>query len=98
MAQNTKNTKSTSSANIREFVLAVCLVVFGCVLLSFGFAVSPTGVIDPTVLAAFGEICTLVGAILGYNYAAQKKVDKVKSDLYREMLNKEENEDEDTNR
>nr|DAL53547.1 MAG TPA_asm: hypothetical protein [Caudoviricetes sp.] len=90
-----KNTKITGSANIREFVLAVCLVAFGCVLLSFGFAVNPTGVIDVSVLTAFGEICTLAGAILGYNYAAQKKFDKVKSDLYREMLNKEEDEDTD---
>lgn len=87
--------RNPESVNVREFVLAVCLVVFGCVLLAFGFAVNPTGVIDATVLTAFGEICTLVGAILGYNYAAQKKVDKVKTDLYKEMLKKEENEDTD---
>lgn len=47
--------------------------LFGCSLLLAGFIVSPTGVIHNSVLAAFGEICTMVGAILGINYASHKK-------------------------
>lgn len=69
----------------RQFVLAVCLICFGCMLLVAGFIVSPTGVIHGSVLAAFGEICTLVGAILGINYASHKKVEQIKEDLYEQI-------------
>lgn len=69
----------------RQFVLAVCLICFGCGLLVAGFIVNPTGAIHGSVLAAFGEICTLVGAILGINYASHKKVEKIKEDLFNEI-------------
>lgn len=69
----------------RQFILAVCLIIFGCILLLAGFIVSPTGVIHGSVLAAFGEICTMVGAILGINYASHKKIEKIKEDLYDEI-------------
>lgn len=68
----------------REFYLAVVLVVFGCCLLTAGFIVNPAGVIDTSVLTAFGEICTLVGAILGINYASNRKVDAVRRKLQEE--------------
>lgn len=76
--------------NERQFILAVCLIIFGCILLLSGFIVSPTGVIHGSVLAAFGEICTMVGAILGINYASHKKIEKIKEDLYDEITKGEE--------
>lgn len=41
------------------------MVLFGVVLTTIGFFVPPTGVIDPTVLTAFGEILTFAGALTG---------------------------------
>lgn len=64
-----------------EFYLAVVLIVFGCGLLVAGFIVSPTGEIHSSVLTAFGEICTLVGAILGINYASGRKVEKIRREI-----------------
>ncbi len=51
-----------------QIFLAVMLVIFGVVLISAAFFVPPTGVIDPTVLTAFGEILTFAGAIIGIDY------------------------------
>ena len=51
-----------------QIFLAVMLVIFGVVLISAAFFVPPTGVIDPTILTAFGEILTFAGAIIGIDY------------------------------
>ena len=48
--------------------LAVILVLFGIGLIIAAFAVPPTGVIDPTVLTAYGETLTFVGALMGLDY------------------------------
>lgn len=40
----------------------------GLVLLFSGFWVNPTGVIHPSVLTAFGEALTFVGAIWGIDF------------------------------
>ena len=48
-----------------QLCLATLTVVFGCVLIGAAFLVPPQGVIDPTVLAAFGEILTFAGALTG---------------------------------
>ena len=48
--------------------VAVILVSFGVLLIIAAFIVPPTGVIDPTVLTAFGEILTFAGAIIGIDY------------------------------
>lgn len=43
--------------------ISVILMLAGLVLLFSGFWVSPAGVIHPSVLTAFGEALTFVGAI-----------------------------------
>jgi len=48
--------------------VAVFLVAFGVILIIAAFIIPPTGVIDPTVLTAFGEILTFAGAIIGIDY------------------------------
>ena len=48
-----------------QLCLATLTVVFGCALIGAAFVVPPSGVIDPTVLAAFGEILTFAGALIG---------------------------------
>lgn len=67
-----------------RLMIATILVIVGCGLLIAGFIVPPLGIIDGSVLIAFGETSTFVGAILGidYNYKYQiyknKLVDKLK--------------------
>lgn len=67
-----------------RLMIATILIIVGCGLLIAGFIVPPLGIIDSSVLIAFGETSTFVGAILGidYNYKYQiyknKLVDKLK--------------------
>lgn len=60
------------SLNVR-LVVAVILTIVGSGLLIAGFIVPPVGVIDSSVLVAFGETSTFVAAVLGidYNYKYQ---------------------------
>ena len=48
-----------------QFWLAVALVCFGVVLLIVAFCLPPAGLIDPTVLTAYGETLTFAGALIG---------------------------------
>lgn len=67
-----------------RLMIATILTIVGCGLLIAGFIVPPLGIIDGSVLIAFGETSTFVGAILGidYNYKYQiyknKLVDNLK--------------------
>nr|DAM28811.1 MAG TPA: Neurensin [Caudoviricetes sp.] len=49
------------------------LIVVGCCLLIAGFIVPPMGVIDSSVLVAFGEILTFAGTSLGIDYKYKSK-------------------------
>ena len=59
-----------------QIFLAVLLVFFGVILITAAFFVQPMGVIDPTVLTAFGEILTFAGAVIGIDYKHRIKNDK----------------------
>lgn len=52
----------------KQLRLAVFLTVSGIGLLVAGFTVPPLGVIDSSVLVAFGEVMTFAGALLGLDY------------------------------
>lgn len=56
-----------------RLAVAVILTIVGSGLLIAGFIVPPLGIIDSSVLVAFGETSTFVAAILGidYNYKYQ---------------------------
>lgn len=58
-----------------QLICAVVLIALGACLLVAGFCVPPTGVIDNSVLVAFGEILTFVGSLFGidYHYKYKKK-------------------------
>lgn len=58
--------------NLR-LIVAVVLTIVGSGLLIAGFIVPPLGIINSSVLVAFGETSTFVAAILGidYNYNYQ---------------------------
>lgn len=49
-------------------MLAMALVAVGVLLIFTSFAVPPIGVIDPSVLAAFGEMLTFSGSLIGIDY------------------------------
>ena len=51
-----------------QILLALLLVCFCVFLITAAFFVPPMGVIDPTVLTAFGEILTFAGAVIGIDY------------------------------
>lgn len=54
--------------------LAILLVVCGMVLLYMGFWVTPRGEIHSSVLIAYGEVMTFVGALIGIDYAARERI------------------------
>lgn len=56
--------------------MAVVLVIFGIVLIVASFIVPPLGVIDSSVLVAYGETLTFVGALVGVDYSYKYKVHK----------------------
>ena len=56
-----------------QLALAVLMAVFGCVLITVSFFVDPRGEIHPSVLAAFGEILTFAGTVLGIDYKYRSK-------------------------
>lgn len=58
-----------------QLLLALLLVIVGCGLLIAGFIVAPLGIIDSSILVAFGETSTFAGAIMGvdYHYRVVKK-------------------------
>lgn len=57
-----------------QLIAAIILVVVGCTLLVLGFIVPPLGVIDSSVLVAFGETCTFAGALFGVDYHYRYKM------------------------
>lgn len=57
-----------------QLIISALLVVVGCGLLIAGFCVPPIGVIDSSILVAFGEILTFVGAIFGIDYTYKYKI------------------------
>lgn len=57
-----------------QLAISALLVVVGCGLLIAGFLVPPIGVIDHSVLIAFGEILTFVGAVFGIDYTYKYKI------------------------
>lgn len=56
--------------------IAILLTVSGIVLLFSGFWVAPEGVIDSSVLVAFGEVMTFAGALFGVEYSYKMKNEK----------------------
>lgn len=56
-----------------RLALAILLVVGGMTLLYMGFWVMPVGEINSSVLVAYGEVMTFVGALIGIDYVARER-------------------------
>lgn len=63
-----------------QLITAMALVIVGCGLLISGFIVAPTGIIDGSVLTAFGESCTFAGALFGIDYTYRYKIKNISKD------------------
>ena len=61
-----------------QLIVACLLVVLGAGLLIAGFIVPPVGIIDNSVLVAFGEIATFAGSLFGIDYHYRYKITKDK--------------------
>ena len=72
---NNKKPRYTKKHTL-QLVCAVALVIVGSGLLISGFIVPPAGEIHPSVLIAFGEILTFVGALFGIDYHYKAKAIK----------------------
>lgn len=57
-----------------QLIISALLIIVGCGLLIAGFCVPPVGIIDGSILIAFGEILTFVGAIFGIDYSYKIKI------------------------
>ena len=69
-----KNIKSIHERKLTlQLILAVCMSIFGCFLIIAAFIIPPTGEIHASVLAAFGEILTFAGAVMGIDYSYKFK-------------------------
>ena len=65
--------KNPANNHLVQLLSAILMIVIGCGLLIAGFVVPPLGVIDSSVLIAFGEILTFVGALFGIDYHYKSK-------------------------
>lgn len=68
-------TDKQKSLNIR-LAVAVFLVILGCALLIAGFIVPPLGIIDSSLLVAYGEVSTFAGSLFGVDYRYKYKMYK----------------------
>lgn len=61
-----------------RLLIATILTIIGSGLLIAGFTVPPLGVINSSVLVAFGETSTFVAALLGIDYKYKYQIYKNK--------------------
>jgi len=59
-----------------QLITACLLTVAGCIILFMGLLIPPSGIIDGSVLVAFGEIMTFAGSLFGIDYHYKKKYDE----------------------
>ena len=55
--------------SLLQLILATAMCIFGCALLVAGLALPPAGIIDSSLLVAYGETLTFAGALIGVDYA-----------------------------
>lgn len=75
-----------------KIYLAVGMCVFGCGLIVAGFTVAPLGIIDNSVLVAFGEVVTFASALIGINYLYSAKHKELENRLLQKIQDKTETE------
>jgi len=59
--------------SLKQFYMAVFLIVMGVGMLFTGLLLPPQGDISPSVLVAYGETLTFVGSVIGIDYNYRSK-------------------------
>ena len=78
------NSSLPMKANYRSWVqlmIAIIATSFGLTLVGLALFLPPRGVIDPTVLTAYGETLTFVGALIGIDYHYRERPPKRSSEI-----------------
>lgn len=57
-----------------QFILGVVVILAGLTMLFMGIFMPPLGIIDSSVLVAFGEAATFSGALIGVDYNYRYKL------------------------
>lgn len=79
-----KHKLSTETKLTIQFWLGVMVILAGLVMLFFGIFIPPTGIIDNSILVAFGETATFSGSLIGIDYSYKYKTYKLeKEDEFR---------------
>lgn len=73
-----RNTAETKTRH--QMLLAFAVVSMGVLLVFVSFSVPPTGIIDASVLAAFGEMLTFAGSLIGIDYHYRYKSERYGED------------------
>ena len=60
-----------------QLIAGFVLCIFGMLMLIAGFIVPPLGIIDNSVLVAYGEVMTFSGGLVGIDYTYKYKIFKV---------------------
>lgn len=68
--------KSPEAVQELRLMISAVMSVTGIALLMMGFWVAPAGEIHRSVLLAFGEVMTFVGALFGIDYVANKRCEQ----------------------
>lgn len=63
-----------------QLAVAVLISMSGVALIFMSFWVEPRGVIDSSVLVAFGELSTFAGALFGIDYTYKFKARRLFND------------------
>ena len=67
--------KSLNSKRITlQYICSVLVLLSGLVLIFMSFFAPPKGAIDPSVLTAFGEALSFVGAVWGIATSSHRKM------------------------
>lgn len=65
----TKEKKETT-----QLYMCIGLLISGVCLLFAGLCIPPVGVIDNSILVAFGEIVTFAGSVIGIDYKYKSSI------------------------
>lgn len=68
-----------------SYILAVASFVFGYILLMLSFWVEPTGVIDNSVLAAFGSLLVFSASLLGISMHYGAELERFKTEIRKKI-------------
>lgn len=64
-----------------KFLIAVVVITAGLGMLVAGIVIPPIGIIDNSILIAFGEIATFSGTILGVDTHYKSKTEQFKKEI-----------------